>query len=67
MKQGDMTEQFLTFSISNIGEGEWIGEESLTVDYTVISRHSVRTVQPTLVLEISYQELKRQLNSIQIA
>lgn len=41
--QGDMSETFLSFNLSNIGEGEWIGEESLLADYTVIPKYSVTT------------------------
>ena len=57
-----MSETFLKFSLSNLGEGEWIGDESWVADYTVIPKYSVTTVVASVVLEISLQYLKRQLN-----
>ena len=62
-KQGDMSRHFNTFTISNLCEGEWVGEDGAVYDYTVYPRYSVKTIKTTVVLEIELSELKRHLNS----
>lgn len=54
-----MSQSFLNFTLANLGEGEWVGDEGLVCDYTVIPKYSVKTIRPTVVLEISLNYLKR--------